>query len=222
MIEVVPSIIPESLEELESELSLIKNKVSYVQIDISNGTFAPSKTWPFQNGSDFRQLLSTEEGLPFWKDFQFEIDMLVNSPENFIDDWIKVGASRLIIHLETTEKIEEISEKIKKADMELGLSINPNTPNEILYKNLKLADFVQFMGNDKIGFHGVEFDEKVFKKISDLRQRNPELIISIDIGVNKETAPKLVEMGVNKLVSGTTIFEAEDVSEQIKEFQNLK
>jgi len=76
------------------------------------------------------------------------------------------------------------------------------------------------MGNDKVGFHGVELDENVYDKIKELRKKYPKLEIAIDIGVNFETAPKLVKAGATKLISGSGIFKNKNIPEAIKKLEN--
>ena len=77
------------------------------------------------------------------------------------------------------------------------------------------------MGIEKIGFQGQSFDERVLHKVNDLRERFPELIISIDGGVSLETAPLLIKAGANRLVAGSAILKSEDIEKTIKEFQSL-
>ena len=84
-----------------------------------------------------------------------------------------------------------------------------------------LADFVQFMGIKKIGYQGQEFDTEVLDKISDLRKNFPDTIISVDGGVNFENAQDIVEAGVNRLVSGSAIYESDNIREAITELTNL-
>jgi ribulose-phosphate 3-epimerase len=78
------------------------------------------------------------------------------------------------------------------------------------------------MGNDNIGFHHVELDEeRVIPNIQALRMTFPELPIAVDIGVTTETAPMLVEAGATRLISGSAIFEAEDIEGTIAELSSL-
>mgnify|MGYP001573218815 FL=1 len=77
------------------------------------------------------------------------------------------------------------------------------------------------MGNDKIGHHGVELDERVYKKIEDLKNKNSQIPIAIDIGVNEETIQLLVKAGATKLVSGSTILNSDNIKEKIDELKNL-
>ena len=107
--------------------------------------------------------------------------------------------------------------------LQIGLSVNIDTPNDEMYEILDLVDedgdsivdYVQFMGIDHVGYQGQELDERVFEKISDLRNLYPNLPISVDGGVNFENAADLVSAGATRLVSGSTIFESDDIAEAI-------
>ena len=86
---------------------------------------------------------------------------------------------------------------------------------------IKEADFVQFMGSDNIGHAGEELDEKVFDKIKIFREKYPNIPIQVDIGVNPDTAPRLVEAGATALVSGSAIFKSANIKEAIERLQYL-
>ena len=232
MIEVVPAIIPESFRDIEQGMSRMKGKVSFVQIDVMDGAFAPDPSWPYVGDGGpitFNDLVHEDEAMPFWQDLNFEVDLMIRKPLEVLDDWISVGAQRIIIHIESEGDIDEMIKKIRERSgshgsllyTEIGLALVPSTPNEKLDAYLDNIDFVQFMGNDKIGFHGVELDEAVYDKIKELRKKMPGMPIAIDIGVNRDTAPKLVEAGCTKLVSGSAIFNSPESKEVIKEFKKL-
>jgi ribulose-phosphate 3-epimerase len=84
-----------------------------------------------------------------------------------------------------------------------------------------MVDFVQFMGIRNVGYQHQGFDEAIFEKIADLRQRYSGVIISVDGGVNFDNAGRLVESGVNRLISGSAIFESENIKETIEEFRKI-
>jgi ribulose-phosphate 3-epimerase len=77
------------------------------------------------------------------------------------------------------------------------------------------------MGIEHIGFQGELFDEKVLIQIKGLKERYPDLIISVDGSVNEDTAPLLVEAGANRLIVGSVLMRSFDVKETIKELENL-
>jgi ribulose-phosphate 3-epimerase len=78
------------------------------------------------------------------------------------------------------------------------------------------------MGIAEIGYQGQQFDERVVAKIMKLRNMSPDIIISVDGGVNFETAPILIHAGANRLVSGSAIFKSEDINSTIKKLQTVR
>ncbi len=233
MIEIIPAILPKSFADLEQKMSLVAGLVPMVQIDITDGHFVPSKTWPHTSGAvggngqyadrDFAAILSERGDFPFVEELDFEVDLMVANPENVWRDWIHAGAKRIIIHAESVKGFgsaehavnilellraiqKEIPSRASLLHVEIGVAINPDTPNEILASLMDEIDFVQFMGIERIGFQGEKFDERVLSKISDLRTQFPNVTISVDGGVTSETAPKLVAAGANRLAVGSAIF----------------
>ena len=240
MTEIIPAILPEDIDDLREKLSLISGIIPLAQIDVCDGKFAPTKTWPYKKGVDetFLRIVGQEEGFPFWDSVDFEADLMVKHPENIVDDWISAGAKRVIIHIESTPDPLSLFQKIKleygasdesSYGVETGVALNIETPNEEVYELLsevddegkQAIDFVQFMGIENIGYQGEPFDERVFEKIRELRERFPDIIISVDGGVSLENASELIEAGANRLVSGSAIFESGDIAGTIEVFQNI-
>ncbi|MDO8510404.1 MAG: hypothetical protein Q7S15_02155 [bacterium] len=224
MADIIPAILPKTYAELEEKLSFLRGLIRMVQVDITDGKFVPSQTWPYTNERDsrFRSLLAEKEGLPYWEDFDFEFDLMVADPLLEADRWITAGASRIIIHVESApNKLESIIDSVKARGCEIGLALNTETPNETIYPFIEKADFVQFMGIARIGFQGEPFDERVLAKLRETREKFPNIIMSVDGGVSLETAPRLIEAGANRLVAGSAIFERPNILETIEQFRNL-
>lgn len=224
-IEIVPAILPDHFHHLEEEIELVHHHVDTVQIDVTDGNFAPSKTWPYKNPDEehWQNLISQEEGLPHWEDLNFEIDLMVKDQLVAAREWISAGAFRIIAHIESMkdESFEEFRALKTDFDVELVLALSPSTPNSVLDDHLDYIDAVQFMGNDKIGYHGVELDEKVLEKITELRAKMPDLTIGIDIGVTLETIPRLAAAGVTRFSSGSLILNSQNPKETIEQMREL-
>ena len=237
MTEILPAIIPESFDDLKDKMSLVKGITHMVQIDICDGKFVSSKSWPYIGDQDnnFRNIVEESEGFPFWQSMDFEVDLMVKNPEEVFEDWIRAGAKRIVLHTESSEKLIDFIKEIRNkygyygdsiVGIEIGIALNVKTPNEDIYKFFELndagrslIDFVQFMGIREIGYQGQYFDEKVFGKIRELRQSHPDTIISVDGGVTFGNAHDIVEAGVNRLVSGSAIYESENIREAIEEMK---
>lgn len=231
MVEIIPAILPKSFSDLQEKMALVAGLTKHVQVDVCDGVFVQNKTWPYTKKSDpdFAKILKEEGGFPYWEEVDFEVDLMVVPTEDTVRDWITAGAKRIIIHLESGEDQADLFKKIRTSlpdkesllHTELGVAIDIDTPNKKLSPFLPYVDFVQFMGIAKIGVQGEPFDDRVLDKISRLRLENPNVTISVDGGVNTESAPKLLDAGVNRLVIGSAIFESGDIPGTIDLFENL-
>jgi ribulose-phosphate 3-epimerase len=216
MPKVVPAIIPKSFDELEDKIDIISDFVDRVQIDISDGEFGGSITWPYTEGDDF-----PNHELSYKDSLSIELDLYATNPEEVVLAWVDAGVKTVILHLEMIDDPSIIIADLKLQDIEVGLSISPSTKSSILDEWISEIDFVQLMGNDKVMFSGVKLDPNVYAKISELRAKYPHLEIAVDIGVNFETAPKLVKAGATKLVAGTAVYGSENVEEAIEKLEAL-
>jgi len=239
MTEIIPAIIPESFEDLRDKMSVVNNIANIVQIDICDGKFVPSKSWPYVGDFDamYGRIIGEDEGFPFWQSLDFEVDLMVVNPESVIEDWVKAGAKRIVLHIESSKSLLAFLKEFRKkfgyfgdsvAGIEIGIALNLQTPNEEVYKYLEvndngrsLVDFVQFMGIKEVGYQHQLFDDRVLGKIRELRQKYSDVIISVDGGVDFDNAHDILNAGVNRLISGSAIYESENVREAIEEFKRI-
>ncbi|MBU1557381.1 hypothetical protein KKC45_00225, partial [Patescibacteria group bacterium] len=196
---------------------LVKGLTSFIQIDVMDGIFVPEKSWPF---TDSMWASGVHLEPPFSCDCNFEFDLMVAKPEYNVQDFLDIGAKRIIIHAGSTNKLKEIFELLKgKAEIGLAFGIDVDVDKYIGF--IESANFVQFMGIEKIGFQGQSFDDKVIDKIINFRAKYKNITISVDGGVNLENAHRLISAGANRLVSGSAIFESGDIPSTIEKFNNL-
>ena len=220
-IKIILAILPKKLEELEEKLILLKEAYQIlglddkvmVQIDICNEEMF--------NDFDFSILDK------YLEIFDFEFDLMNINTDKInerLNGLANSGFNRIIFH------IEDWNEKFSSFEFEnfsskIGLALIPKTPTEKVSLYLDKIDFVQFMGIDEVGYQGSSFNPEVIEKIREFRKENPEMIISVDGGVNLENAKDLIEAGANRLVSGSSIFgennSVQEVVESIKRFDNL-
>lgn len=221
---IIPAIIPESFEDLRAHVARVKGAAARVQIDVCDGRYTPRASWPYNRRDEeaWEKLTSGEEGMPFWEDISYEIDMMVEKPEEKMDDWIDAGADTLIVHLGSTEALPEIMARAMERETAVALAIRPSMDEALLEPFAPQLAFVQVMGNDTIGRQGMPLDEeKVLAKIRAIRARFPELLIGIDIGVNKETLPRLRKAGSSRFAVGSAIFGALNPREALADLEML-
>ncbi len=220
--EIIPAILPRDFAEILDKVELIKGMVKTIQIDICDGHFVPSYTWPYKKHDDsYEKILREEEGMPDWKQTDYEFDLMVNNPENIVENWLMIGASRIVLHAEAKGDVVGAIEKIA-GKVEVGLAFNIDS--EVVIPTgvpAESVNFFQLMGIDKIGYQGQHFDEKVIQKIKSTKKKYPDMPISIDGGVSLETAPSLIAAGADRLIAGSAIFDSENPIDAISHFKNL-
>lgn len=229
MIEIIPAFLEKDYMEIERKASSVRGLVSTLQLDVMDGVFVPETSWPYEEGRQvgFGRLMDGEVPLPFWEDFNYEIDLMIENPEEDIPEWVAIGASRVIVHVESSKNIEEIANTYGKgaselsALLELGLALGTQTPNTAIEPYVDRAHVIQFMGIREIGAQGRGLDEDVFEKVSSLRAKYPDVTISVDGGVTLENAPRLIAAGADRLVSGSAIWKGSNPKEAIEKFKSL-
>lgn len=223
MTQVLPAIIPVNKEQLFEEMSKVSHFADLVQVDISDGVFTNTRTWPY-NGQDrdyFEKLKTEDEGWPKWEDTDVELHLMVNKPEEVMEEWIATGVASIVAHIEATEDFQKVIDICREKNVSVGLAMKPNTEIEKIEKFVPQVDFIQVMGSQLLGKHGVELDEKSLEVIKTLRAKFPNSIIAIDIGVTEENAETLVEAGVNKLISGGAILNSDNPKEVFKFLESV-
>lgn len=210
--EVIPALMPQSFDDINSAALSVRHSVSLMQLDIMDGKYVPEPTWPYINGGrrDLQEILNGELPLPLWEHVNYELDLMVRRPEEELQQWLGFGASRIIFHYASVHDWSKIAEidPVSRNFIEIGVAITTHDDIEKVYELLDdgVVDFVQCMGIARIGFQGEPFNPEILEVIAELRTRYPELVISVDGGVNLETIEDLKHAGVNRFVSGSGVF----------------
>ncbi len=221
---IIPAILPKDYFDLEKHLERVKGVTDFVQIDICDGLYTQSKTWPFTHTPDiyFDQILSGHEGMPFWKDVDFELDLMINNPGEWYEKFLQLGPIRMIFHFETLKNPIEFIQKIKEESLiEVGIAFSNDTDVSEHFDVIELVDVVQCMGISKIGFQGQPFDETVFDQITKIREKFPDKIIAVDGSVNEETLSDLSDAGVNNFAVGSAFFKEDNLVETFEYLESL-
>lgn len=221
MNEIIPAVIAENFADLGNHLSRVAKLVKTVQIDVMDGSIAGRSSWPYKKAdTSFEKILEESEGMPFWDILNYEIHLMLDKPEEKIEDWVRAGATRIIIHPETTRSFDSIIETYSEA-LEIGIAIGLDVPLAQIASYLEKVKTLQFMGIKHIGYQGEPFDRNVLGKIHELRSSYPNHIISVDGGVTLENAKSILDAGANRLVVGSTIFNAPNIAEMVRLLENI-
>lgn len=230
MSEILPAILEKSFSEIKNKLTALRENAKCVHVDLCDGVFVPSQTWPFSTGgvddADFHKILNEEAGMPFWEDFDFEFDLMVaDAVENF-DLYMKLGPKRIIFHPDMTN-IEEFEHFLEGLDMyirdmvQIGVAFRPSDDLEVVSRLSHKSDFLHCMGSDKIGYQGEAFSDKALENIKFLKKNLPGVVISVDIGVNLENAEKIAAAGTDRLIVGSGIWKNPNPIGALQTLQSL-
>ncbi len=239
MAEIIPAILEKNFNEIKNKLTFLRERAKCVQIDFCDGRYVPSQTWPFATGGfndyDFVKILNEEEGMPFWQEFDFEFDLMVEQAIENFELYLKLGPKRVIFHLKGEKNIKEFEHFLEGLDMyvrdnvEIGIAIYPNDDistalkfaNSYASRFSNKVDFIQCMGIDKVGFQNQKFNEKVLENIKFLKDNVPGIVLSVDGGVNIKNVEELIKAGVDRIAIGSAIWKSGDPIGALQDFQNL-
>ncbi len=209
---IIPALLCGSLEEITRKLEIIEGATPMVQLDVVDGTYAPSFSWPYtKQGAETDQTLSTEEeGLPLWKTFDFEADLMVSHSARDAALWVKMGAARIVIHQNSPDAHEalQLLQPYREGayPVAIGIALPSIGSVGMLQPYEHLFDYIQVMGIARVGRQGEPFDANALQTVRIIRHAYPSMPIQVDGGVKEECIPELKAAGVTRFVVGSAIF----------------
>ncbi len=170
-----------------------------IQVDVMDGVFVPVITFGPGVVKALRQ----------WVNLPLDVHLMIVEPERHLEAFAAAGADRLIVHQEACLHLHRVLQMIHELGVEAGITINPATPLAVLEDVLDLTDLVQIMTVNP-GWGGQTLIESQLDKIHRLRtlieRRGLRIPIAVDGGVDRTTAPRLVEAGASVLISGSSLY----------------
>lgn len=192
--QIIPAINANTFEEVKEKIKLVEPFSDGVHLDVADATFTKNTLW--HNPKD---LIGFETAL------NIEVHLMIAKPEQRIDEWLSTGVKRIIFNLESGKTPELLIKKCRDNDIEVGISIGPDTSWTKITPFLNRIDLAQILAV-RPGLAGQKFDNDSLDKIRHLQKECPNCDIEIDGGVNPETAKKAKEAGANIFVSASYIF----------------
>jgi len=214
-IEIAPSILASNFAKLGDEIRAVEaGGADVIHVDVMDGHFVPNISIGIPVVSSLRKATQ----LPL------DVHLMIERPEKYIDDFVKAGANRVLVHEEATVHLDRALAMIRELGAEAGAAINPATPVAMLAEVLDKVDTVLVMSVNP-GFGGQQFIQGAFEKIRQLNQwrarYNLGFRIEVDGGVDDENAAELAQAGANTLVAGTSIFHTPDPAAAAHQMRKL-
>ena len=210
---IAPSILSADFTILGKEIKDVeKAGADWIHIDVMDGSFAPNITY----GPIIVEAAKKTTNLPL------DVHLMIRNPDFLIPEFVKAGADYISVHYEACRHLNRTINLIKQSNVKAGVALNPATPISALEWVLDDLDYIVIMSVNH-GFGGQSFIENSLEKIKSLHSiinnKNKDIIIQIDGGVDKDSISKISKAGVDSFVSGTAIFGSDDYEKTIKDFK---
>lgn len=182
----------------------------YIHVDVMDGRFVPSISFGMPVIKSIRKVT----------DRVFDVHLMIDEPERYLEDFARVGADIITVHLETLKYPEQIIQKIRALGRRVGLAINPETSVHAVEPYLHLVDMILVM-TVRPGFGGQKYldycTEKIKRVHQMIEQKHLKTVIEVDGGINRENIHTVLDAGADVIVMGSSVFNG-DITENTKYF----
>lgn len=215
MMKLAPSILSADFSKLIEDVKKVENAgAQYLHIDVMDGHFVPNITIGPLVVSSLRKKT----------DMIFDVHLMIENPENYVEDFANAGADIICVHVEATKHLHRVIQKIKELGVKAAVALNPSTDLSTIKYVLEEVDMVLIMSVNP-GFGGQSFIPSALEKIKELKEiidaKGLNIDIEVDGGVKLSNAKEVIDAGANVLVAGSAVFSSENVSETVKSFLSI-
>ncbi len=197
-IQIAPSVMCADLCNLEADIRGLESAgIDRFHFDLMDAHFVPNMPIGLALLEQLRPKTSSA----------FDVHLMVENNDFFVDTVAKIGVEAVAVHVESARHLDRTLAAIQEHGIKAGVALNPATPLSVLAYVMERLDFVLIMTVNP-GFAGQKLVPATLRKISECREfldkQGIFLPIEVDGNVSFENIPKMVEAGANLLVGGTS------------------
>lgn len=209
---IAPSLLAADFARLATEIQMVESSgADLLHLDVMDGHFVPNLTF----GPGVVKNIRAGSKLPF------DVHLMITDPLEFAAKFARAGADNITFHAECCGDMVAAARQIRELGVNVGVSISPDTPAEVIFDVIEEVDLVLVMSVHP-GFGGQKFIEKVLEKVKELREHmRADQWLEIDGGIDANTIGKAAEAGVNCFVAGTAVFGADDPAKAISDLKDV-
>ena len=190
---VVPAILTDNPKALETMVRQTESFANWVQFDIMDGQFVPSRSITYEHLANLPMKLS------------WEAHLMVLHPEEYLKGFQKAGAKKVVFHYEATRSPRAVISLARRLGLGVGLALNPDTPISTILPLVSKVDSVLFLSVYP-GSYGKEFIPEVLDKVVEFGTACPGVEIGIDGGIKEGNITKVAQAGASIIYVGSAIF----------------
>lgn len=205
---IVPAILTDDPRNLESLVRKAELFTDFVQFDVMDGRFVPSRS------------IGVKDLAALPTKLDWEVHLMVERPEDYLEDFLKAGAQKAVFHFEAAPAPADVVARARSLGLAVGLAVNPETPVPAFLPIVDLVDSVLFLTVNP-GYYGSPFIPEVLDKAADLRLARPGLEIGVDGGMKEGNVARVAQLGIDVIYVGSAVMLQPDPAESYRRLQAL-